>query len=368
MRGVGQPARMHPTHRMHEYILNLHMHTPYSDGTGSHDDIAQAAIRAGIDIVIVTDHNVWVDGPEGYYHQDENRVLLLVGEEVHDQTRDPQKNHLMIFGADREMATYAKEPQQLIDKASEAGGLTFIAHPHDPEALAFNEADLSWVDWEVRGFTGIELWNAMSEFKGLLKNKLAAIYYAFNPERVAHGPYPQVLKKWDELSQAGQRVVAVGGSDAHALHASLGPIKRVLFPYEFHFQAVNTHVLTDQALTGDVASDKEAILSALRKGHAFVAYDLPASTRGFKFTAQGMGKVVWMGGEISSQHGVTLQIKLPQRAECRLIRNGACIKTWDDREVTSYTVTEPGVFRVEAYLDYLGKSRGWIFSNPIYIR
>ena len=31
---------------MHEIVINLHMHTPYSDGHGTHDDIAQAAIRA----------------------------------------------------------------------------------------------------------------------------------------------------------------------------------------------------------------------------------------------------------------------------------------------------------------------------------
>ena len=50
---------------MHEYIVNLHMHTPYSDGKGTHQEIAKAALHAGLDVVIVTDHNVWVNGPEG---------------------------------------------------------------------------------------------------------------------------------------------------------------------------------------------------------------------------------------------------------------------------------------------------------------
>ena len=49
---------------MPEVIVNLHMHTRYSDGDGSHTDIVQAALRAGLDAVIVTDHNVWVNGPE----------------------------------------------------------------------------------------------------------------------------------------------------------------------------------------------------------------------------------------------------------------------------------------------------------------
>ena len=47
---------------MHEAVVNLHMHTRYSDGTGTHRDIAQAAIAAGVDVVIVTDHNILVQG------------------------------------------------------------------------------------------------------------------------------------------------------------------------------------------------------------------------------------------------------------------------------------------------------------------
>ncbi|RMF46311.1 MAG: phosphatase, partial [Anaerolineae bacterium] len=32
---------------MNEYTLNLHMHTTYSDGSGSHADLAEAAHDAG---------------------------------------------------------------------------------------------------------------------------------------------------------------------------------------------------------------------------------------------------------------------------------------------------------------------------------
>jgi predicted metal-dependent phosphoesterase TrpH len=52
---------------MHEIVVNLHMHTPFSDGHGTHAEIARAAMSAGLDAVIVTDHNVWVNGVQGYY-------------------------------------------------------------------------------------------------------------------------------------------------------------------------------------------------------------------------------------------------------------------------------------------------------------
>ena len=150
---------------MHEIVVNLHMHTRYSDGTGTHKDIAEAAIKAGVEAVIVTDHNVLVQGLEGYYRVGRSRVLLLVGQEVHDQDRDPQKNHLLVFNANRDLSTLADDPQTLINGVVEAGGLSFIAHPRDPEAPAFNETDISWESWEVHGYTGIELWNGLSELK-----------------------------------------------------------------------------------------------------------------------------------------------------------------------------------------------------------
>jgi len=352
---------------MYEYIINLHMHTPYSDGRSSHAEIAQAAIEAGINGVIVTDHNVWVEGPQGYYGEGDRRVLMLIGEEVHDQTRNPQKNHLLILGAERELAMFAKDPQQLINAAKEADGLTFLAHPVDPESRAFGEKDLSWVDWDVRGYTGIELWNAMSEFKSLLRGKLPAIFHAFHPASVAHGPFDAALGIWDELLGRGQRVVAIGGSDAHAMIGRLGPLRRVLFPYEFHFRAVNTHIYTPEPFSGDAVNDRRLVLDALRQGHAFIGYDLPASTRGFRFTAQGLGSDAWAGDEISAASGVTLQIKLPIRTECRLLKDGEVIKTWREREACTHITTEPGIYRVEAFLFFWGKRRGWIYSNPIYV-
>lgn len=354
---------------MNEIAINLHMHTVYSDGTGTHKDIAKAAIRAGIQAVIVTDHNVWVQDLEGYYGDEENgRVLVLVGEEVHDQTRHPQKNHLLVLGADRELAMLAANPQHLIDGAIDSGGLAFLAHPIDPEAPKFGQEDLSWVDWEVANFTGIELWNAMTEFKSLLEGYPQALWYAFNFSRIGHGPFPETLKKWDELLAQGRPVVAVGGSDAHQLNESLGPIKRKLFPYQKHFHAVNTHLLIPEPLNGSLEHDKILILDALRRGHAFVGYDLPASTAGFRFSAHCAEQTFIMGDTINAPQSATLQVKLPRAAEGHLLKDGEVVASTYKRDALVHKVREPGIYRFEAYRYYKSRRRGWIFSNPIYIR
>jgi hypothetical protein len=353
---------------MEEIILNLHMHTTYSDGSGSHEDIAKTACLAGLDVVIVTDHNVLVTGKEGYYTFGDKKVLLLVGEEIHDQGRFPQKNHLLAFGTNLELATFAPNLQLLIDKVRLSGGSSFIAHPLDPALPAFGEDDISWEDWSVKGFTGIELWNGFSEFKTVVHGYGSAIFYALFPEFMAHAPLPETLKKWDDLLDSGRHVVAVGGSDAHALHKSLGPIRRVVFPYQFHFRAINNHLLLTNPLRGDLAFDRDAVLSALASGSCFIGYDLPSPTKGFRFSANNRSGNASMGDEIFVEDGVTLQIKLPETAWLRLLCDGNVVREWEKTTNGALTTTQPGVYRVEVYINYLGKSRGWIFSNPIYIR
>ncbi|NTV36943.1 MAG: hypothetical protein HGA53_08320, partial [Anaerolineaceae bacterium] len=281
------------------------MHTRFSDGSGTHRKIGQAALQSGLDVVITTDHNVLVKGMDSIYQDGERRVLMIVSEEVHDQARDPQKNHLLAIGAEKELSTFARDPQILIDQVKMNGGLSFIAHPNDHAMKAFGEGDISWVDWDVHGFTGIELWNGLSEMKDRAHNKLQAVFLALFPQFLAEGPLPETLAKWDELLISGQKVVAVGGSDAHALHMSLGPLHREIFPYEFHFQAINNHLLTPGPISGDMEADKAMVLAALAQGHSFIGYDLPASTRGFRFSAQGQDGTAGMGDEIALGSGVT---------------------------------------------------------------
>jgi hypothetical protein len=353
---------------MHEIVVNLHMHTRYSDGTGTHKDIAHAAIKAGLDAVIVTDHNVLVQGVEGYYRIARDRVLLLVGQEIHDQDRIPQKNHMLVFNTNRDLSHLADDPQTLINGVNDSGGLSFLAHPRDPEAPAFKETDISWEAWEVRNYTGIELWNGLSELKTLVPTKLHGVFYAFFPRFIGHSPIHETMQRWEELLADGRRVVAIGGSDAHALHMSMGPIRRVIFPYLFHFRTVNTHLFIPEPLTGDLPTDKKMIYDALAAGRCFIGYDLPASTRGFIFKARGLEQTAIMGDEIRIKGGVTLQAHLPRPAEIRLVRDGKIIRIWRNSQAAAYSVSEPGVYRIEAWKSYLGLKRGWVFSNPIYVK
>ncbi len=352
---------------MHEVCGNMHVHSCYSDGTGTHDDIASAAIDAGLDFVFITDHNVLVDGLDGYYYKNQKKVLLLAAEEIHDRVRIPQKNHLLVFETHKEMAGQSQDPQTLIDAVNSAGGLSFIAHPHDPESRRFKEPDLSWMNWEVEDFTGIEIWNGMSEFKSRLSNIASAVYYAFFPEQIARGPFRETLTIWDQLLNTGHKIVGIAGADAHAIHYRMGPILRILFPYEFHFRAINTHVLMDEPFSNDASHDRRMLKDAIKHGSCFIGYDLPMETTGFRFTALLDEGILQMGQSGSIRFGATLQIRTPVKATIVLLHNGNPIHTWKNTSHAVLPVTRVGVYRVEVYLPFKGRMRGWIFSNPIYL-
>jgi len=351
---------------MHEIILNLHMHTRYSDGAGSHGDIVRAALRAGLDAVIITDHNVLVEGGQGYFRDGSRKVLLLPGEEIHDRSRVPQKDHLLVLGADQELSSLAPVPSALIDAARRCGGVSILAHIHDPAAPAFTEPNISWENWSVGHYDGIELWNGFSELKSHLPTRLHGIFYAFFPAFLAHAPAPAAVRRWEQLL-AERRVVAVGGSDAHALPMRLGPLRRTVFEYAYHFAAINTHVLLPEPLTGEAEEDERRILGALAAGNCFIGYDLPATTRGFRFAGRGAEAGGIMGDEVRGP-GVTLQAYLPSFGELHLLRSGSVIRRMPHTQALTYLALEPGVYRVEAYRRFLGRRRAWIFSNPIYVR
>jgi hypothetical protein len=348
---------------VYEYVGNPHVHTPYSDGTALHAAVAEAASQAGLDFVIVTDHNIWVDGVEGYYDD----VLLLVGEELHDVRCRPQANHLLAFNAEAELAPLTSDAQDLIDGVREEGGFCYMAHPFERSSSIKTELNaIPWTAWEVEGYTGIELWNYMSEFKGLLRNSLWAIFYAFFPGIGIRGPYRATLEKWDELLADGNRVAAIGGADAHGKTYSIGPLSRVVFPYDFLFQCVNTHVLTDVPFSGELAHDKALIYAALRAGRTWVGYDLPASTSGFRFQARSVANEALMGEELVRTGATVFEIETPEPADIRLIRNGEPIAR-SRRRTLRHTTACPGTYRVEVYRRYRLERRGWIFSSPIYV-
>jgi hypothetical protein len=323
---------------------------------------------AGIDFVTVTDHNVLVQGVEGYYGDAENGyALVLTGEEIHDQARLPQCNHLLVYGTEMELAQCAEDPQSLIDTVNSANGLTFLAHPTDPALDWMGEPAIPWEDWHIERFTGLEIWNYTSSFKGVVARRRDLPRGVFRPEELIIGPDPATLELWDRLLTQRKRVVGIGNSDAHGTTFRAGPFSHTIFPYDFLFNCVNTHVLLVNPLTGNAQHDKQAIYKALRQGNAYIGYDIPGDSRGFRYSADGQYGTAIMGGMLALGPGVTLQVLAPARSHIKIIHKGEVIAESKNRENLTYVARTAGAYRAEVWHTYKGIERAWILSNPIYI-
>ena len=332
-----------------DYKGAIHIHSRYSDGSGSLRGIIKAANKAGLDYCIITDHYTLrhkEEGAEGWH----NGTLALVGQEI-----SPPTNHYLAIGINKVVDADESNPQHYVDEVNNQGGLGFIVHPASKGKRSLGLRERPWTAWEVKNFTGLELWSYMHDWIEPV-NLLTLPYYVLKPQRAITGPDKGTLRKWDELNQE-RRVVAIGGVDVHARRViPLGIFK--VFPYEQLFLTIRTHILTSP-FSFNLAEDRRLIYSALRQGHSYISYDYLAPADGFRFQTED----AIMGDEVELSPHLTLTASSPQTAHLKLILNGRTVK---EAEGTSLqlTVRAPGVYRLEAYL----KGRPWVFTNPIYVR
>jgi hypothetical protein len=346
---------------LHEYVGNIHLHTIHSDGYATHEEIAAVAGHAGLDFVMPTDHNVYVPNMDGWYGD----TLLLVGEEIHDVYREPQANHLLLFNVGEELIQYSQDPQALINAVNERGGLGFIAHPFEHSGAYASEPEIDWVNWEVTGFTGLSIWNYMSEFKSYAHTLASSLFAVFFPQAVIRGPYPEALRRWDQLLSE-RRTPILCASDAHGTTYHLGPLSRVVLPYDYLFRAVNMHILTPEPFNGQLEHDAALVYDALRQGRGFAAYDGIGAAEGFRFHARSGGREATMGEELLLHQKAEWTVSTPLPADIRLLNNGQTVARAKGKELRC-TVDQPGAYRVEAYRRHWLKARGWIFSNAVYL-
>jgi hypothetical protein len=194
-----------------------------------HAEVAQAAIRAGLDFLVMTDHNVWVQGVERY-HMDARpqgpprssasvtggaaaapkRVLLLAGERF-DRQRTPKAATAWCTApsaADRTAAT-REAARRGGDRQADLPGAP-LRKPRRPSARM-----------RCPGLTGTSGLHRPRDLELHVEFKAAALSggrlaLSFRP-RPASGPFAATLAKWDLLLAEGRRVVGIGGADAHGL-------------------------------------------------------------------------------------------------------------------------------------------------------
>lgn len=347
---------------MVEYVGAIHIHSNFSDGSGTIDDIKKAAQEVCLDYIVLTDHNTLRaknDGEEGW-HGD---TFLLVGTEINDKQN---LNHYLALGIDKTFSTRISA-KEYVKKVKEKGGIGFIAHPFEERSSMSEHPPYPWNEWETEDFTGIEVWNHMSEWmEGL--NEDNKYNYFVHPLKSIIAPSSKTLCKWDELNQK-RKVIGIGGVDAHAHKLNLlGFFEVEVFPYKVLFKSIRTHLLCDSPLhksnnSVEIIKDRNEILKVLKSGRLFISNYYRGDAKGFRFFAQDSNMIYHMGETIEFSEKIRLRVILPNiSGTIRLIANGKFVDEVENVDA-EFRINNPGAYRVEIFLD----GKAWIYSNHIRI-
>ena len=353
--------------RLHDLACVIHLHSTYSDGTPTVPQIIGIASKAERDVVLLTDHDTLAArdaGWEGWH----GGVLLGVGVEV-----SPRDGHFLAFGVDREIEHQGMEEAEIPRAVARAGGFGFAAHPFSRGARILERYGFAtrrgrphgWTALEDEALTGVELWSLTTDAAEAWRGPVDAIAYLRDPEGHLDGPPAHHLEAWDRLCTK-RRVVAIGGLDAH--QNGIRVRGRLITPMwnERYFRMLPTYVSVPEPPSGDSRADLDLVYGALREGLCFLSVDAFAPGRGFRFWAEADSDVALMGEERAAGRW-TLRATVPRRAKLVLVRNGSSVATVDGDRL-EHSTAEPGVYRIEARLDWRGRERPWILSNPIYLR
>jgi hypothetical protein len=340
----------------------FHLHSVFSDGRGTVDEICRAAGVQGLDFVILTDHG----RPNRAATAATSRLhgTLLIGASEFSLLA----GHMAAAGYGDPDYIFPPEPQEAIDEVGRRQGVTFISHPLDGR--------IPWRDWSLRGFSGIEV---MSLYQLAKKNLLQALFffplrYLLNSDYALTSliSYPQgEMDIWDRCNRSG-RYYGIYALDSHA-KLPLGQKHSLHFPsYGATFRILTVYVKLESALPAQVPAAAAAVVAALRRGSFFNAIEALAPANGFEhFYLEPDGRRVEMGGAARAAGG-TLVFKLPFAFATDVVvrKDGAVFRTIRAERLPelSVPVGAAGVYRAEVRLaSGRFKKLPWIMANPVFV-
>lgn len=344
------------TSKLNKYYSfgGIHIHSVCSDGTGDIRSISKAAKKAGLDWIIITDHNSF-DIEEGIF----NGVYVIKGEEISPQG----ENHYLAIGINKYIQPN-KNSKHNIEAVKMNGGFGFAAHPDESDCRRNSHQPIKWTNKNITP-DGVEIWNWFSEWADNLNDRnIFGLAYAYLfKHKLVNAPKPETLKWWDLLNNKNEKIIpAIGGTDAHALKISDYIIPITVFSYESMFKTIVNVISSDKPFAKDFETRKEQILGAIKSGHNLivnraVSKELPV------INVSNLSSVVTCGESISLDKETVLNVQMKKKCSIKVLRDSKEIKSVISNSI-KLLIKEVGKYRVEIKF---GK-KGFAYSNPILVR
>lgn len=344
-----------------------HVHTVRSDGTGTPDEVAQAAAEAGLDAVILTDHADAMRRPDPPRRV--HGVLVIDAVEV-----STWGGHYVALGAAPAPYPLAGEPDAVVDDVARLGGMGIAAHPVSAKA------GLKWRAWDA-AFDGLEWLNADSEWRDRPRDLwAAALSYPWAPVGTIVAVLDRPLAEmaaWD-ARLAWRPAVGLAGHDAHARIGLRGmgePYDGAVALrapwYTPMFRAFSNVAQVGAGRWGvDPEADAALLIAAMRAGRVYT--NLTGRGRSWVrvFRATSGTAVAGMGGHLVPEGPVRfeLEVDAPGTATASLVCDGRTVaRARGGRLDWTSGPAPPGACRAEVALD-APEGMPWVVTNAIYAR
>lgn len=349
-----------------EYKGVFHVHTFLGGhSTGTFAELISAANANDLDFVVMTEHyETAYDTSALTLNGVYGKTLFINGQEV---DANDGGRYLLLPGTPEAPQLATLDSKTLLDKIHAEGRIAINNYPERKRS-------------DTTDFDGMEAYSLHINAKSV--NPFTAAFdllwsFSSYPE-MTYATYfrrnEDYLKRYDAIA-ATKPLLLAAGTDAHSnkgYYLAADDEGHRIFgfkidSYQTIFRLVRMHVLVESGkpLT------RENVIEAFRKGNAFIGFDVLGDSDGFMFSADNGVERRIMGDNIGLGNGVALSAESPLTGRFVVLKNGAEIVRFDAASEFTTTVTEPGTYRVEVYLDSLGKpfdKTPWIMSNPIYIR
>jgi hypothetical protein len=311
-----------------------HVHTTRSDGRGTLDDVVRAAREAGLQFVVVADHNVLELGDAGW----RDGVLVVPASEI-----SAPYGHVVGLGLEREL--YKEERQKdALGTVASLGGEAVLAHPFHPGRPFTRWTRDDWKGMEV--LSNDSFWGLVLRDQSWWRAGLAILRLPFDGGRAVLSFYQAPVLELARFDAAAtrRRVVLLCASDAHGWPS-----------YGSAFEAFSMHVPV--VPTGDGPRDVDQVRRALLDGSAWCVLDAVAPASAVRLSRAPSGDRIDLGIAATG----------PGRPTYQLFRDGAPVGTMSSAPGgATWSCGGPcpaGAWRVEGRRD----GAPWLFTNPIWI-
>jgi hypothetical protein len=188
-------------------IADPHCHTTSSDGMVTPAQLVDAAVRAHLDLIAVTDHDTMESVKETQRRGESVGLTVVAGQEV--TTRGPAQTHMLGWFLEKPIKR-GMSTEDTVAAIHDQGGLAIVPHPFMPVYFGSIQPGMLRRLLEKHRVDGIEMMFTVPT--GARRRRMLDDFYSQNRERLG---------------------AALGGSDSHF---GFHDIARVVTDYEGDFK------------------------------------------------------------------------------------------------------------------------------------